>query len=91
MVAWALFTIEDPDAVPALTTAMRAETDKDTQRAIIRALAATGERSVDAIKGLIDSKDPEIREAAIRALAGAGGGGGPWPRPWPDPRPFPHQ
>jgi beta-lactamase regulating signal transducer with metallopeptidase domain len=89
MVAWALFTIEDPDAVPALTTAMRSETDKDTQRALIRALAATGERSVDAIKSLIDSKDPEVREAAIRALAGGGAGGGPWPRPWPDPRPRP--
>jgi HEAT repeat protein len=89
MVAWALFTIQDPDAVPALTAAMRAETDKDTQRALIRALAATGERSVDAIKALIDSKDPEVREAAIRALAG-GGASGPWPRPWPQPRPHPY-
>ena len=88
MVAWALFTIEDPDAVPALAAAMRSETDKDTQRALIRALAATGERSVEAIKALIDSKDPEVREAAIRALAG-GGASGPWPRPWPDPRPRP--
>ena len=88
MVAWALYTIEDPDAVPALTAAMRAETDKDTQRALIRALAATGERSVEAIKSLIDSKDPEVRAAAIRALAG-GGAGGPWPRPGPDPRPHP--
>ena len=89
MVAWALFTIQDPDAVPALTAAMRSETDKDTQRALIRALAATGERSVDAIKALIDSKDPEVREAAIRALAG-GGASGPWPRPWPQPRPHPY-
>jgi HEAT repeat protein len=90
MVAWALFTIEDPDAIPALTAAMRVETDKETQRALIKALAATGERSVDAIKALIDSKDPEVREAAIRALAGGGAGGGPWPRPWPDPRPHPY-
>ena len=89
MVAWALFTIQDPDAVPALTAAMRTETDKDTQRAFIRALAATGERSVDAIKSLIDSKDPEVRAAAIRALAG-GGAGGPWPHPWPQPRPHPY-
>ncbi len=89
MVAWALFTIQDPDAVPALTTAMRSETDKDTQRALIRALASTGEESVDAIKALIDSKDPEVREAAIRALAG-GGASGPWPRPWPQPRPHPY-
>lgn len=89
MVAWALFTIQDPDAVPALTTAMQSETDKDTQRALIRALASTGERSVDAIKSLLDSKDPEVREAAIRALAG-GGATGPWPRPWPQPRPHPY-
>lgn len=89
MVAWALFTIEDPDAVPALTTAMKAETDKDTQRALIRALAATGERSVEAIKSLLDSKDPEVRSAAIRALAG-GGATGPWPHPWPQPRPHPY-
>jgi beta-lactamase regulating signal transducer with metallopeptidase domain/HEAT repeat protein len=89
MVAWALYTIQDPDAVPALTTAMRSETDKDTQRALIRALAATGEQSVDAIKALIDSKDPEVREAAIRALAG-GRASGPWPKPWPQPRPHPY-
>jgi len=89
MVAWALFTIQDPDAVPALTTAMQSETDKDTQRALIRALASTGEQSVDAIKALLDSKDPEVREAAIRALAG-GRATGPWPRPWPQPRPHPY-
>jgi beta-lactamase regulating signal transducer with metallopeptidase domain/HEAT repeat protein len=89
MVAWALFTIQDPDAVPALTTAMQSETDKDTQRALIRALASTGEQSVDAIKALLDSKDPEVREAAIRALAG-GRAAGPWPHPWPQPRPHPY-
>ena len=89
MVAWALFTIQDPDAVPALTTAMQSETDKDTQRALIRALASTGEQSVDAIKSLLDSKDPEVREAAIRALAG-GRATGPWPHPWPQPRPHPY-
>jgi beta-lactamase regulating signal transducer with metallopeptidase domain/HEAT repeat protein len=86
--AWALFNIQDPDAVPALDAAMRRETDKDAQRALIRALASTGERSVEAIKKLIDSPDPEIRSMAIRALAG-GGGSGPWPWPWPDPRPHP--
>jgi HEAT repeat protein len=86
--AWALFNIQDPEAVPALDAAMRKETDRDTQRAIIRALASTGEKSVDAIKRLIDSKDADVRAAAIRALAG-GGGGDPWPWPWPEPRPFP--
>jgi len=87
--AWALFNIQDPDAVPALGSALRRETDKETQRAIIRALAATGEKSVEAIKRLLDSKDPEVRSMAIRALASGGGGGGPWPWPWPDPRPHP--
>ncbi len=86
--AWALFNIQDPDAVPAIDAAMRRETDKDTQRALIRALASTGERSVEAIKRLIDSNDPDVRATAIRALAG-GGASGPWPWPWPDPRPHP--
>jgi hypothetical protein len=88
LAAWALFNIQDPDAVSALDAAMQKETDRETQRAIIRALASTGEKSVDAIKKLIDSKDPQVREAAIRALAG-GGSSGPWPWPWPEPRPFP--
>jgi beta-lactamase regulating signal transducer with metallopeptidase domain/HEAT repeat protein len=88
LAAWALFNIQDPDAVSALDAAMQKETDRDTQRAIIRALASTGEKSVDAIKKLIDSKDPQVREAAIRALAG-GGSNGPWPWPWPEPRPYP--
>lgn len=86
--AWALFNIEDPETVPALDAAMRREKDKETQRAIIRAIAAMGERSVDAIKSLIDSNDPEVRATAIRALAG-GGASGPWPWPWPEPRPQP--
>jgi len=88
LAAWALYNIQDPDAVSALDAAMQKETDRDTQRAFIRALASTGEKSVDAIKKLIDSKDPQVREAAIRALAG-GGSSGPWPWPWPEPRPFP--
>ena len=86
--AWALFEIEDPAAVPALNAALHAETDKNLQVAYIRALAATGEKSVDAIRGLLDSKDPAIRSMAVRALAG-GRGSGPWPWPWPEPRPYP--
>jgi beta-lactamase regulating signal transducer with metallopeptidase domain len=88
LAAWALFNIQDPEAVDELDAAMRREKDKDVQRAFIRALAATGERSVEAIKRLIDSSDPDVRAAAIRALAG-GGGSGPWPWPWPQPRPQP--
>jgi beta-lactamase regulating signal transducer with metallopeptidase domain/HEAT repeat protein len=86
--AWALFQIEDPGAVPALDAALRGETDKGLQMAYIRALAATGEKSVDAVRRLLDSKDPQIRSIAVRALAG-GHATGPWPWPWPEPRPFP--
>ena len=88
LVAWALFEIEDPSAVPALDAALRGEADKNLQLAYIRALAATGEKSVDAVRRLLDSKDPQIRSLAVRALAG-GNAAGPWPWPWPEPRPFP--
>ena len=86
--AWALYEIEDPAAVPALDAALRAESDKKLQFAYIRALAATGEKSVDAVRRLLDSKDPQIKAMAVRALAG-GHATGPWPWPWPEPRPFP--
>ena len=88
LAAWALYNIEDPATIPALSAAMKKEKDKDTQRAFIRAIAAMGEQSVEAIKALIDSNDPEVRATAIRALAG-GGASGPWPHPWPQPRPHP--
>ena len=85
--AWALYQIEDPAAIGALEQALNREQDKDLQIAYIRALAAVGEKSVDALKGLLESKDPEIRKIAVKALAG-GHATGPWPRPWPQPRPF---
>jgi beta-lactamase regulating signal transducer with metallopeptidase domain len=88
-VAWALYQIEDPAAIPALEAALAREQSKDLQIAYIRALAALGEKSVDALKGLLESKDPEIRRIAVRALAG-GNATGPWPRPWPMPRPYPN-
>ena len=88
LVAWALFQIEDPAAIPALDAALRRETSKDLQISYIRALAAVGEKSVDALRGLLESNDPEIKKIAVRALAG-GQATGPWPRPWPQPRPFP--
>lgn len=88
LVAWALYQIEDPSAAGALNAALKVETDKTLQLSYIRALAAAGEKSVDAIRGLLDSKDPQIKSMAIRALAG-GRGGEPWPWPWPEPRPFP--
>jgi beta-lactamase regulating signal transducer with metallopeptidase domain/HEAT repeat protein len=86
--AWALYQIEDPSTVPALNDALKVETNKELQLSYIRALAAMGERSVDAVRGLLTSSDPKIRSMAIRALAG-GNGAGPWPWPWPDPRPYP--
>jgi beta-lactamase regulating signal transducer with metallopeptidase domain/HEAT repeat protein len=89
LAAWVLYEIEDPAAIGALEAALSREQDKELQIAYIRALAATGERSVDALKGLLESKDPEIRTIAVKALAG-GNATGPWPRPWPEPRPFPN-
>jgi beta-lactamase regulating signal transducer with metallopeptidase domain len=86
--AWALYEIEDPAAIPALDAALRAESDKKLQLAYIRALAATGEKSVDAVRRLLDSRDPQIKAIAVRALAGSHAAG-PWPWPWPEPRPFP--
>lgn len=88
LAAWALYQIEDPAAAPALDAALRAETDKDLQLAYIRALAALGEKSVDAIRGLLESPDQRVRTMAVKALAG-GHAAGPWPWPWPDPRPYP--
>jgi beta-lactamase regulating signal transducer with metallopeptidase domain/HEAT repeat protein len=88
LAAWALYQIEDPASISALDAALRSEPNKNLQIAYIRALAAVGERSVDALKGLLESRDPEIKAIAVRALAG-GQATGPWPWPWPEPRPFP--
>jgi len=89
LAAWSLYQIEDPAAIPGLESALRAEkSNKELQIAYIRALAATGEKSVDALKSLLESTDPEIKSIAVRALAG-GNATGPWPWPWPEPRPFP--
>jgi HEAT repeat protein len=88
LTAWALYQIEDPASIPALDAALRSESNKNLQIAYIKALAAVGEKSVDALKSLLESKDPEIKAIAVRALAG-GHATGPWPWPWPEPRPFP--
>jgi beta-lactamase regulating signal transducer with metallopeptidase domain/HEAT repeat protein len=89
LVAWALYETKDPASIPALEAALAREPDKEMQINYIRALAAVGEKSVDALKGLLESKDPEIRSIAVKALAG-GHATGPWPHPWPEPRPFPN-
>jgi beta-lactamase regulating signal transducer with metallopeptidase domain/HEAT repeat protein len=88
LAAWSLYQIEDPAAIPALQAALHGESSKDLQIAYIKALAATGEKSVEALKGLLESRDPEVKAIAVRALAG-GEATGPWPWPWPEPRPFP--
>ena len=88
MAAWALFNIEDVSTVPALETALKNEQDKELQLSYIRALAAMGDKSVDAIRGLLESPDQRIKAMAVRALAG-GHAAGPWPMPMPEPRPFP--
>ena len=88
LAAWVLYQIEDPAAAPALDAALRAESSKDLQLSYIRALAALGEKSVDAIRGLLESPDQRIRTMAVKALAG-GHAAGPWPWPWPEPRPYP--
>ncbi len=88
LAAWALFHIEDPGSVPALEAALARETNKDLQLDYIRALASVGEKSVDALRKLLESNDPKVRSMAVRALAG-GNAAGPWPWPWPQPRPYP--
>jgi beta-lactamase regulating signal transducer with metallopeptidase domain/HEAT repeat protein len=90
LAAWALYEMEDADAAPALEAALKTETNKDLQLAYIRALASIGEKSVDALRGLLESPDPKIKTMAVKALAG-GDAAGPWPWPWPEPRPYPEQ
>jgi len=87
LAAWVMYQAEDPSTVPALNAALAAEQNKELQIAYIRALANLGEKSVDAVRGLLTSSDPKIKRMAIAALAGRGTG--PWPMPMPRPRPFP--
>jgi len=86
--AWALYQIEDPSTIGALNDALKAESNKELQLSYIRALAAMGEKSIEAVRGLLTSSDPKIKSMAVRALAG-GNAAGPWPWPQPRPRPFP--
>jgi hypothetical protein len=88
LTAWALYQIEDPSTAPALQAALKAETNQEMQLKYIRALAAIGESSVDAIRPLLESSDARVRTMAVHALAG-GHAAGPWPHPWPQPRPYP--
>ena len=87
MATWALFNIKDPSTEPAIEKALQSETDGDLRRDMVRAIAAMGERSPEAVERLLDSKDPETRQLAVHALAGDHLF--VWPMPWPRPRPTP--
>jgi HEAT repeat protein len=87
--AWALGQIGDPAAVTAIRDAMGQQKSTQMRKALIRALLKSGERSQAVITQLLDSPDPEVREAAIRGLAG-NNRFDPWPWPMPRPRPFPN-
>jgi len=86
--AWALSEIGDARAVSALRTAFRAETNTTARKAQLRALVRSGERSEEFFRELLRSEDPDVREAAVRGMAGRGNQH-PWPWPMPRPRPFP--
>ena len=87
MATWALFNIKDPSTEPAIEKALQSETDGDLRRDMVRAIAAMGERSPEAVERLLDSKDASTRELAVHALAGDHLF--VWPMPWPRPRPTP--
>lgn len=85
--AWAVSEIGDSTALPALRDALRRETSVDAQRMLLRALITSGEDPERMVEWL-RSPDPELREMAARALAGADAVS-PWPWPWPRPIPIP--
>jgi HEAT repeat protein len=58
------------------------------RRALVRALIKSGGRSEETLTQLLESSDPNVREAAVRGLAGRSSMN-PWPWPWPRPRPMP--
>lgn len=86
--AWALGQIEDPAAIAPIRDALRGEKNDRVRKALIRALMKSGESSQATLTELLSSSDPQVREAAVRGIAGARSFD-PWPWPWPRPRPFP--
>jgi HEAT repeat protein len=85
--AWALSQIGDSSALPAIQRALKVDQDERTTRALLRALVRSG-ASTEAITGMMNSRNPEVRLMAIRSMAG-GGLVTPWPWPWPRPIPIP--
>jgi HEAT repeat protein len=86
--AWALGQVGDPKAVSAIRDALRGEKTSQVRRALVRALIRSGGRAEETLTELLGSSDPQVREAAVRGLAGVSSFN-PWPWPWPRPRPFP--
>jgi HEAT repeat protein len=86
--AWALGQIGDATAIPAIREALQRETSSEVRRALIRALMRSGERSQATLTDLLNSGDPQVREAAVRGLAG-NNSFNPWPWQWPRPRTIP--
>ena len=84
--AWAISQIGDAAAMPAVAKALRAERSADVRKAQIRALMESGQVPDDALKGLAESDDADMRRLAVQAAAGRMS---PWPWPWPEPRPRP--
>jgi len=89
--AWALGEHGDADSVggaaAALSEAAR-DSDHNVRRAAIWALGnAGGAAGRDALIAALQDQDPELRQAAARALGG--NHASPWPRPQPRPRPRP--
>jgi HEAT repeat protein len=85
--AWALSEMRDTRAISALREAYRTERDSKARRAQLRALVRGGGASEELFRELLRSDDAEVREQAVRGMAGRSMD--PWPWPMPRPRPYP--
>ena len=86
--AWELGQVRDSSALPNIREALTREKNTDVRRALIRALTNSGGDAAQTMAQFIDSRDPQLREAAVRSLVGRNAFG-PWPWPSPRPRPWP--
>jgi HEAT repeat protein len=87
MAAWLLAEISDKASLPALRAAFDNERDSEAQKAEFLALVLLGDRSKGVVDQALASENANVREIAVRVMAGQR------PinpaRPWPDPRPSP--
>jgi hypothetical protein len=86
--AWALGQIGDASSLSAIQAQLKVEKNSNVRRALVRALGKTGGNSEAVMTELLQSSDPQVREAAVRGITGRSSFN-PWPWPWPRPRPFP--